>query len=609
MRIATKTALSFAAFAVACVGGSGLLLIDEFEEGLLEALRERQRLLVSNRALVLRENLALASGEIERLAGMAEIDLEDDDLGPEQRVLAQAYRQTSFFNDKLELYGARGACRWAEPRGSACAGADASPEAWYRAALRDPATQVHAGEAAEPVGLVALVAPVVRAGRTVGVLRGVVDLHGDLMFSPALHDELQPSTRVALVTSAGRAVIPSEGRELSDGELAAALAARATERSGATILAVDPEPRLVAWAPVGRADLGLVFSWPLHSLDESAERHVESLSLSITVVGALALLIGFVVAGVLTRPLQGLATQVRGIHARRLEQLPATDRRDEVGEVQRALIALLEVLEARELEIREDRDRIAELASRLEERVDARTRELREAQDALVRVERMAAIGRAGTVISHELRNTLNAVSLAMDTLGTEADADAHETARRLVRGEIARLRKLSDELIRYAREPVLERAGVPVAELTEVALLLVDDYAREHGVELAARVEGEPRASVDVDLVHTVLVNLIRNAVDAATGRTPARVEVSARATEAGVEIAIDDTGAGVPEEIRARLFQPFVTSRRQGLGLGLAIADRLVSAHGGSIGLARSPLGGARFTVRLPAEAEVAT
>ncbi|MCB9594792.1 MAG: hypothetical protein H6719_18875 [Sandaracinaceae bacterium] len=604
MRIATKTALAFAAFAALCVGGSGLLLIDEFEDGLFEALRDRQRLLVSNRALVLRENLALASGEIERVAAMAEIDLEDEDLGPEQRLMAQAYQQTSFFNRQMELYGAHGRCRWAEPHDGGRVGVDASREAWFIAASRAPyETRVYT-EGTDEGGLVDLVTPVTRDGRVVGVLRGVVDLHGDLMFSPALHDDLQPSTRVALLTDSGRAMLRSEGPEIAPAERAVALRALSTDQAGAVVMDVDGEPRVVAWAPVGRADLGLVFSWPLHELDESAERHLRSLTLSMSVVGALALLTGFVVARLLTGPLQRLAAQVRGVHTRSLERLPRTERRDEIGDVQRALRALLEMLDAREVEITEDRDRIAELATQLEERVEERTAELREAQDALVQAERLAAIGRAGTVLGHEIRNTLNAVSVAMDTLGTDADRDEHETARRLVRGEITRMRKLSDELIDYAREPALERVMTPVADLFEIAGLLVEDHAREHGVQVELDLEGEPRASVDPDRMHTALVNLLRNAVDAAAGGAAPRVRATARSDDGRVRILVDDTGAGVAESIRERLFQPFVTSRRQGLGLGLAIADRLVRAHGGTIELDASPLGGARFVVTIPVE-----
>lgn len=289
-----------------------------------------------------------------------------------------------------------------------------------------------------------------------------------------------------------------------------------------------------------------MFASPLSAHDDSEERHMRSLALSIGVVSLLALLTGFVVARVLTRSLRRLAEDVHDLQTRRLESLPLDDPPDEVGDVQRALRGLLLELEARENEIRDDRNRIAELAGQLEERIATKRRKLHEAQEVLDRVERMAAIGRAGTVISHELRNSLNAVSVAMDTLGTVDDEEAHRTARRLVRGEIARLRRLSEELIRFAREPVLQRREVPIADLVETARLLVVERAREPAVTIDVRCDGTPTANVDPDLLQTVLVNLLGNAVEAASNAEERRVLVEIAETPDENRVAFEDSGSG---------------------------------------------------------------
>ena len=129
---------------------------------------------------------------------------------------------------------------------------------------------------------------------------------------------------------------------------------------------------------------------------------------------------------------------------------------------------------------------------------------------------------------------------------------------------------------------------------------------AEERAKRLGARVEIDADAAVvwlDPERMQTVLVNLVHNAVEATAQRDERVVRVTARAGDA-LAITVDDSGEGVAEAIRERVFQPFVTARIHGIGLGLAIAERFVLAHGGTIQLAQSPLGGARFVVCLPLE-----
>ncbi len=446
VRISTRTALAFALFALACVGVSGALLSRQAQASLEDAVVTQQRLLTETRALALRENLALATGELERLAHMAEIDLEDGDFRPEQRLLAQAYRQTPFFNSTLELYGAHGRCRWAEPEEDSCLHRDRSDAPWYREAMESGRTaRVYIADP-DGRGLVDIVVPIERHDTIVGVMRGVVDLQHDRMFSPALSRDLPPATAAALVDREGRPVFESDPEMSDEGLRVGAQGARRGE-PGTTFIAA-PVRTLVAWAPVGEADLAIVLAWPWHALDDSGRQQLQRLLISMAVVAVLALVTGFFVARRLTRPLTALAAQVRGIRDHPTPTLAPSDRDDEIGDLQRAFVALVNELAEREKTTRADRDRVSELAIELEDRVEARTAELRAAQAALVAAERLAAVGRAGTVLSHELRNALNAVSVAMDTLASDTGDAVKKEARQLVRGEIARLRTLSDDLL-----------------------------------------------------------------------------------------------------------------------------------------------------------------
>jgi signal transduction histidine kinase len=596
MRIATKTVLAFAGLVLACAGASGALLVMEAHDALLVALVDAQRLLTTNRALILSDHLALATGELERLSEMAEIDLDDGDPLPEQRVLAQAYRQTSYFNGTLELYGRRGRCRWAEPEEARCLDRPVHDTAWFREAMSSGRLRrVYVSEA-DGSGLVDLVAPVRREGQVVGVLRGVVDLSRDQLFSPSLRAELHPATSVALLTHDGRAVVRSGALPLDEPPLAP----DGHTSPGHALADVSGQTVLVVWSPVSRAELTLVLAWPLEVLDDGAEKQVRSLSILMALVGLLAVAVGAVFAGLLTRPLRRLAAHARNIQAGTLDGLPPTARADELGDLERAFQSLLSTLSTREAELRAERDH-------LEVRVDERTRELRDTRDALLRAERLAALGRAGSVLSHELRNALNSVSIAVDTLETDDSEAVRSEARRLVRAEVARLRALSDDLLSVAREPTLRVRTLTVGELTEGAVLLVEDYAEHHRVRLDVSLEVAADVTLrgDPDHLQTVLINLLRNAVEAAASGPERRVRLSARTTDEQLVLRVEDDGPGVPTEIESKLFQPFVTSRAQGLGLGLAIAERFARAHGGHIARVEGTLRGACFEVRLPRSA----
>lgn len=600
VRISSKTVLAFAGFALAGVGGSGAVLVREADGALDEALVERQQLLAANRALSLSETLALAVGELQRMSDMAELDLADDDLRPEQRMLDQAYRQTPFLNGAIELYGPRGQCRWAEPDEARCVDRVVRYEPWFVETMSSGRPRrVYVSEA-DGSGLVDLVAPVRRDGRTVGVLRGVVDLSRDRMFSPSLREELPESTSIALLTADGRAVVRTGAMALAAAE---ALTPASRAAGGSAVVDSAGSAILSVWAPISGGELCLVMAWPLDALDDAVERQVRSLVMLMGLAALIAVIAGSIVASRLTAPLRRLAAMIRDVQASGRTALPASTRRDEVGDLQRAFRSLLAELAEREAEVRADRDRIWELADELEARVEDRTRELRDAQDALVRAEQLAAIGRAGTVLSHELRNSLNAISVAMDTLDSDESAPVRRQARRLVRGEVTRLRTLSDDLLTLAREPSLRPRDVEVGELLETAHLLVLDYAAEHDVEIElAPAPAALTARLDPDRMQSVLVNLLRNAVEAAAESGERRVRMGAAADGDDLEIRIEDSGRGVPPQIAERLFQPFVTGRVQGVGLGLAIAQRFAKALGGQITHEEGTLSGACFVVRVP-------
>ncbi len=226
------------------------------------------------------------------------------------------------------------------------------------------------------------------------------------------------------------------------------------------------------------------------------------------------------------------------------------------------------------------------------------SRRAQAAEAELVRDRHLATLGEMSAVLGHELRNPLASLKghaqLLVERLGDDARSLAK--AERVV-AEAVRLERLTTEVLEFARSGAVERREVSPMEVLRRAA----DVAGEGRVTVEDA--GAPALfSLDADRLQQVLVNLIRNAVQASGDG--AGVEVRAVSERrGGLRFEVRDHGAGLSAEGSARLFEPFHTTKITGTGLGLAVARRIVEAHGGSIEATNHPEGGALLTVRIPA------
>jgi two-component system sensor histidine kinase PilS (NtrC family) len=237
--------------------------------------------------------------------------------------------------------------------------------------------------------------------------------------------------------------------------------------------------------------------------------------------------------------------------------------------------------------------------------------ELRRLQQDVARAERLAELGRFAAGLAHEIRNPLAAMIGCLQLLqdDTKASAagphDSSEEASRMlgiVQREAERLSSLVTEFLTYAR-PAPPR--IEAVRLLGVAGETVAAMRTGLPPQLQLEVEGDGAVVADCDpsQVRQALWNLVRNAAQAAGGDGRAgRVRVEVRAERDCALLVVDDDGPGVPPDIRARVFEPFFTTRADGTGLGLATVHQTLAQQGGGVRLADSPLGGARFEVRLP-------
>jgi signal transduction histidine kinase len=232
-------------------------------------------------------------------------------------------------------------------------------------------------------------------------------------------------------------------------------------------------------------------------------------------------------------------------------------------------------------------------------------RELGALEGELARRERLAALGDVAAAFAHEVRNPLNAVSMGLQRLRAEfAPAPADEYARfvDLMQGEVKRLNAIVEEFLTLARPLPLARAPIPVDTLVAELAALVDAQARAASITVRVNVpQPSPVVLGDRQHLQQVLLNLVLNAVQAM--RAGGTLTIEAQSGRDGVSLVVADTGAGIPADVLPRVFDPYFTTRTDGLGLGLTIARRIVEAHGGAIELDSQAGRGTRVRLRLPA------
>ncbi len=232
-------------------------------------------------------------------------------------------------------------------------------------------------------------------------------------------------------------------------------------------------------------------------------------------------------------------------------------------------------------------------------------REVRALESEVERRERLSALGNLAAVVGHEVRNPLNAIGVGLQRLRGEfrPTEDEAEFIRfvDLMQGEDKRLNGIVEEFLSLARPVSLKADTVQVEALVRDVTALVAADAEGRGVQVALEVPSAlPMVQLDRDQMKQVLLNLALNGLEAMPrGGT---LTITASVQVQSLMLTVEDTGQGMPAELLSRIFEPYVTTKDKGMGLGLTIARRIVEAHGGKIEVESRPRDGTRFTIRLP-------
>ncbi|GAB6062946.1 ATP-binding protein [Deferrisoma palaeochoriense] len=221
---------------------------------------------------------------------------------------------------------------------------------------------------------------------------------------------------------------------------------------------------------------------------------------------------------------------------------------------------------------------------------------------SLERMDRLASLGRMAAGVAHEVRNPLTGVALLLDDLHDRAGEPADREALRRAMGEIERLEGIVQELLDYARVEAPRRERCPLSSVVRSTLFLVEKEARRRGVRVEHRFRDEGECWADPDKMKQVVLNLCLNAVQSMGEGGTLRIEVGRDG--GGAVLRVADTGHGIPEDVRDRIFEPFFSLRPGGTGLGLSIAHSVVEEHGGRIEVESEVGKGTTFTLWIPAQ-----
>jgi two-component system sensor histidine kinase HydH len=233
--------------------------------------------------------------------------------------------------------------------------------------------------------------------------------------------------------------------------------------------------------------------------------------------------------------------------------------------------------------------------------VNLKTEELLASQERLVRSERFAAIGEAAAYVSHEIKNPLMVIGgLAHQVENKEGEPSLKEKLH-IIQSEVQRLENFLGDLRDFTRPvtPVMQKTDLN--EVIHDVDTLMKEEAKNRGINLVERLDPKlPTLTADPNQMKQVVLNLVKNAFEAM--ESGGRLVLASGADDNQVWFSVEDTGNGMPQEVLEKIFNPFFTTKKKGTGLGLAVINKIINDHRGSVSVESLPDQGTTFRIMLP-------
>jgi nitrogen fixation/metabolism regulation signal transduction histidine kinase len=315
----------------------------------------------------------------------------------------------------------------------------------------------------------------------------------------------------------------------------------------------------------------------IEDFSEIMQSHAIKRIVATAVVFGIGIILAVILSWMYTKPIHNIVNAARTVAAGDLSLELKTDRKDEIGELTHSFNYMVQKL-----------------------------REERALEEKLREAEHLSGIAQLAKSIAHEIRNPLNFISLSIDHLkkkympqGNE-DKTQFETLIVSIKHEIQRLNKLVGDFLEYGKPMRLSLQVIDLGNLIGEVLELVRAKAEKDGIRITYRNGEIPVLSVDPELIKTCIFNIILNAFQAMP--EGGDLTVITETSNGKAHIIVEDTGEGVSKENMQKLFDPFFSTKRTGLGLGLAMTKRVVEEHGGKADFQSTEGKGSVMTISLP-------
>jgi signal transduction histidine kinase len=419
--------------------------------------------------------------------------------------------------------------------------------------------------------------------------------------------------RLDLAVPAGGAAWIASDKSLVVGSTHAAPPDEATLRALRGKVSPDKSGTLVgaahvaAWSPLAGLPTWVVLvTVPVDIAFAHVAEQRRALLLAILVVSAGVLGLSFLLARRTTAGIARIDSAARALGSGELSVRLPVEGRDEIAAVSTTFNAMAD-------ELSRSRARLERWNEELQAEVEARTRELREAQAQLVEAQKLAAIGQLGAGVAHEINNPLTGIlGNAQLLLESSKLGDASRETLERIEALARRCRDITQNLLRFSEQRA--EADLQDSDLNKVvqdAIGLVESQVTGAGIGLELDLaRPAPRARADAGQIAQVVLNLVQNARTACLERPGAAIRIRTRQQAGKAEISVEDDGKGISPENLPRIFEPFFTTKDQwsNVGLGLSVSYRIVEEHGGHIGVESTPGKGSTFVVSLPLAAPAA-
>jgi signal transduction histidine kinase len=335
---------------------------------------------------------------------------------------------------------------------------------------------------------------------------------------------------------------------------------------------------------------------PLASILKPADQFLRQIALIAVGVVLIGLAVQWFLGRRITHPLRVLTDAADQVAAGDYSREVPTDRADEIGRLAKAF-------EAMAGRIRDSQQRLEEKVAERTRDLDQANRQLRDAQEALLRREKLTLLGQLASGVGHELRNPLGVMSNAIEYLELVLEQPSEDVREYLgvMRRQVALSERIIGDLLDVARIKTPDRVVVTLVELVDAQLERIGSL---NGVRVQRDFPDDlPAVWADPVQLGQVVFNLLTNALQAVDGLR-ATLTLRGRATGPDrVRLEVRDTGPGIPEENLEKIFEPLFTTKSHGIGLGLAVSRSLVQANDGELTAESGPGEGATFRIVLPA------